>query len=49
MFSLLCVLVLPRLVEVCLVQLQETDEDVERLEKEAICLADVLILSRLPL
>lgn len=45
MFSALCVLVLPRLVEVCVVQLQETDEDVEGLEEEAVCLADVLIPS----
>lgn len=45
MFSALCVLILPRHVEDGVVQLQETDEDVEGLEKEAVCLTDVLILS----
>lgn len=39
----LCVLVLLRLVENCVVQLQEAVEDVEGLAKEAICLTDVLI------
>lgn len=45
MRSALCVLVLLRFVEDCVVQLQETAEDVERLEEEAICLPDVLIQS----
>lgn len=45
MLTALCVLVLLRLVEDCVVQLQETVEDVEGLEEEAICLTDVLIQS----
>lgn len=45
MRSALCVPVLLRFVEDCVVQLQEAVEDVERLEEEAICLPDVLIQS----
>ena len=41
----LCILVPLRLVEDGVVQLQETYEDVEGLEKEAFCVPDVLILS----
>lgn len=37
--------ILPRHVEDCVVQLQETDENVEGLEEEAFCFTDVLILS----
>lgn len=41
----LCVLVVPRYVEDGVVQLQETDKDVEGLEEEAVCFTDVLIFS----
>lgn len=44
-FSALCVRLFPRHVEDGVVQLKETDEDVEGLEEEAVCLTDVLILS----
>ena len=44
-FSALCVWLFPRHVEDGVVQLKETDEDVEGLEEEAVCLTDVLILS----
>lgn len=45
MLSTLCLLLFSRLVEDCVIQLQETGEDVEGLEEEAVCLPDVLILS----
>lgn len=43
--NVLCVLFLPRLVEDGVVQLQETDKNVEGMEEEALCPAAVLILS----
>lgn len=45
MFNALCVLVPLRLVEDSVLQLQETNEDVEGLEEEAVCVSDVLNLS----
>lgn len=45
MYVMLCALLLCRLVENGVVQLQETDEDVEGMAEEAVCLTDVLIMS----